>query len=446
MHIGKRSRLWLVWLGLLVGLGWRALAGAPAAAQSPRPSYRGLSFYWGDLHAHSGYSSDGVGTPEQAYDSARQRHNDFFALTDHDHAYMQYPYLCLDGVDNSLAGTPDFECRPDQLVYVDVEVKWAHLKEVAASRGVPGEFVALYGYEWTHTGGHINVLQAPNFVRMGLTLPTFLDALPWHPDHDAFILMLNHPYEGYDFDDFAYHPEASPLFHMIETNRFAGRYPEALKAGWPVGATGYGDNHYGFESGTRRYGVLAADLTEESITQALKGRQTFGVLEGRAGEEAFPLAAALSVNGALMGGRTPHNGAFEYEIYVRDDLQDITRVRLLYGGAYPADYYVAREFRALGREALLRGRFGSPAFDMPDRAEFVYVEVWQYDREARVEEAVAWTAPVWLTYDPAYVPSPTPSPTATPEPTPTPTPTPPYDAVHLPLILTRNSSHEPTSP
>jgi hypothetical protein len=430
---------------MFLGMALRSACGERVAAQAPRPAFGDLNFYWGDLHAHSGYSPDGAGTPEEAYDSARARNNDFFALTDHDQAFIDYPYLCLDGVDNGLAGTPEFECRPDQLVYVGSREKWDHLKEVAQSRMVEGEFAALYGYEWTHLGGHANVLQAPNFVHMGLALPAFLDALIYHPDRDLFILMLNHPYEGFDFDGLRYHPQATPLFSLIETNHFAPRYPLALKNGWRVGAVGYGDNHYAPLSGTRRYGIVASELTEESVTSALKNRHTFGVLDGREGTDDYPLAVALRINGTLMGGETLHNGSLDYEIYLRDDLRDITRARLLYGGSYEADYYVARDFVALGRERLLRGRVPSLIFGMPDRADYAWVEVWQYDEERELERTVAWTAPVWLEYDPAYVPSPTPTPTLRPTATAKPTisETPGPIAVCLPLILVSPAAPPP---
>jgi len=209
---------------------------------------------------------------------------------------------------------------------------------------------------------------------------------------------------------------------MVETNQFSPKYPVALKNGWKVGATGYGDGHLGMNSGSRRYGVLATELTKDGIKNAMKQRRSFGVTEGRSGSSVYPLAVALKVNEVLMGGIARHNGTIDYQVYVKDSIKNIDKVKLWYGGNYSfTDRYLVGEFNNLGGENLVEGSFYNFAFDMPQRAKFVYAEVFQKDGSDNLT-ATAWTSPVWLRYDDSITPISTP--TTTPPLTLTPTPTP----------------------
>ncbi len=80
-------------MGILLGVV--AVSGAPstgpapvAADAPPRPSFMGLNAYFGELHQHTGYSTDGCGLPEEAIIAARNtRHNDFMALTEHNNSF-----------------------------------------------------------------------------------------------------------------------------------------------------------------------------------------------------------------------------------------------------------------------------------------------------------------------------------------------------------------------
>lgn len=44
-----------------------------------------LKCYYGLLHAHTAYS-DGSGTPEEAFEMAKEAGLDFFAITEHNHS------------------------------------------------------------------------------------------------------------------------------------------------------------------------------------------------------------------------------------------------------------------------------------------------------------------------------------------------------------------------
>jgi len=409
-----------------------------------RPAYNSLNFYYGDLHAHSGYSSDGVGTPEQAYDTAKANKNDFFSLTDHDEAFINNPYLCTNGVNNSLAGTPNFQCQADKKIYVGTAEKWQHLKDIAGEKNINNNFVALYGYEWTHSGGHVNIFEAPTFVNIGYAFSSVYSGLANHPDKTVLFAQFNHP-QNTDFNSFAYNSTGANYFSLIETNNFVTKYPAALKAGWKIGAVGYGDNHNALTAGVRRYGVLANGLNKNSIISAIKNRQTFAVLDGRAGSSSYPLALAFKINNVLMGGNTKFNGSVNYEIYVRDDVKSIDKVRLLYGGSYSsANYYVAKEFTNIGKENTLSGSFNSFAFSDPTRAKFFYIDVYQKNSSGQ-SIAYGWSAPVWISYDKNYN-----APTSGPIPTVinfSPTPTLVVSKSPTPLVtITPTKTITPTSP
>ncbi|MFA5828238.1 MAG: hypothetical protein WC841_02675 [Candidatus Shapirobacteria bacterium] len=249
--------------------------------------------------------------------------------------------------------------------------------------------------------------------------------------------MFNHPFNGSDFrlpvnstdlsTIFTYRSTIAPYTYMVETNAFASHFPKALKKGYKLGATGYGDNHNVANAGSRRYGVLTSSLTKDSVVAAFKNRQTFGVLDGRAGSSYFPLAIALIVNNQLMGGTVNFNGSISYELYARDDQKLLDSLEIRYGGFdYSSDYYLAATFTNNGNEVTRTGTFSNFAYAMPKRAKFVYAVAKQKDSKNNLVE-VAWSSPVFLNYNPSYVTTPTatpPQPTSPPVSTITSTPTP----------------------
>ncbi|MHA1906341.1 MAG: hypothetical protein ACW98Y_03525, partial [Candidatus Thorarchaeota archaeon] len=88
------------------------------AASAPR-------IYWGDLHGHSAVS-DGSGTPEESYFIGRYVSRlDYMALTDHGEHFTVF--------DRSKANTPE----------------WEYYKQATTNAYAPGEFVSLFGAEWT---------------------------------------------------------------------------------------------------------------------------------------------------------------------------------------------------------------------------------------------------------------------------------------------------------
>ncbi len=247
------------------------------------PAYA-YNIYYGNLHAHCSFS-DGIGTPSQAYQYARDTANvDVQALTDHTHMLTSSEYS---------------------------NIVWT-----ASQYTEDGVFVALAGQEHgslstTHPGafGHMNFFEStsliPQYDNGGTDYRYNLSGTySWLINHTDGILgaplyaVFNHPYEtggcGADaqFHDFAYSVTGDSAMSLTEirngrrSESYEQEYFEVLAKGWHVGVTANQDNHEGHwgdqpnpYSGGDIYltGILADTLTKEAILVALKDRRTFAM-------------------------------------------------------------------------------------------------------------------------------------------------------------------------
>ncbi|MAE71754.1 MAG: hypothetical protein CME06_14955 [Gemmatimonadetes bacterium] len=265
-----------------------------------------LRIYKGMLHAHSSLS-DGAGPPSQAFRAAKDRGVDFFAITDH----------------AEMVRIPRFG-----------QSRWNELREAAREATIAGEFVALYGTEYTHpTEGHLNTFGADRNID-AITAPhwdAYLEQLAAQP---SAIGQFNHPYqEGTrNWNDFAL-PDQSirddalrqmALIRALDgQGRFAYAYRRALDKGWLVSPQESHDDHnpsWG-DGGRSITGVLARTLTEEGILRALRERRTFAtqdrglILTLRASDETW------------MGGEI-RSGRRDLEVVASDAVPDDTLLRI----------------------------------------------------------------------------------------------------------------------
>ncbi|PLV56727.1 CehA/McbA family metallohydrolase [Thermotoga sp. SG1] len=216
--------------------------------------------YYGNLHSHTSFS-DGSGTPDQAYEYAR-KYLDVLAVTDHAYYFAQK----IDG-----------KTKP-------------YLTKLAAERYTEdGKFVALQGFEWTSGIGHINVYESLEWIDRNheSSLEGFYR---WLVEHKK-LAQFNHPISTFGtFDSFRYFPEADKYVNLIEVGNgnwssgdvinpeMYGNYILALNRGWHLGATVGQDNHkpnWG-SANEARTGIVADELTYDSIMDALWKRHTFG--------------------------------------------------------------------------------------------------------------------------------------------------------------------------
>ena len=290
------------------------------AKPAPAKSEPGVAYntYFGYLHAHSELS-DGEGTPPAAYASARSAGMDFFALTDHAELLLLWPW----------------------------QDKWDQLKSAADGADAPGEFAALWGFEWSSPlYGHATVVNSDDFTDClsSFRLVQFYDWLAARPD--AFG-RFNHPgcfdYAIADLLHFRLFGQAVTQMVGVECwNEDDGfdRYfyggswnsaetyiDQANLNGWRVAPLGGEDNHYADwgRMGRFRTAVLATELTRDAIAEAYMSRRFYATeddnlcLDFRCG--GYPM-------GSVLDGQAR---VFEVRAYDRDG-ESFEEVRLYRNG------------------------------------------------------------------------------------------------------------------
>ena len=238
--------------------------------------------FFGNIHAHTSYS-DGQGTPEEAFEHARNSGVvDIQAITDHDHD-LNYKL-------------PDGSWKLDRII------------EMAKKYTVEGEFIAISGFEWTLTSrGHITIYNTSEWIDRSTT--DLYDIYQWIVDRQA-TAQFCHPGRKYgDFFDFEYFPEVDLYINTIEVGNGAGsnsnnvikeeyfeRYQRALNRGWHVGASANQDNHQKQWATVNdaRTAFVIDELTTDNVYEALKTRNIYATEDRNA-------YIAFVTEGAKMG-------------------------------------------------------------------------------------------------------------------------------------------------
>lgn len=279
------------------------LSGKSARYEWPEPTgpTRDLNLYFGDIHGHS-WQSDGMGDPEASFLRTRDVFRDHFhALTDHDHF-----------VGKRLN-----------------DAQWQQQKDLVEHYHAPGEFVTLFGQEWTtprinrsHGWGHANIYSAdPATPLFDHTDPRYRDL----PDlyralrpHRAIAIPHHIGWTGVRWD--AVDPELTPVVEICSVHgafEYEGNEPirhrggirgcfyrDGLAAGLRLGIVGGSDQHgltwhHGvcwkrnpFRAGLT--GVWAPELTRAAILDAFHARRTFATT-------GVKLRLYFTVNDKLMG-------------------------------------------------------------------------------------------------------------------------------------------------
>src|SRR5450830_1869126 len=330
------------------------------------------NIYFGGMHSNTNLS-DGTGTPQQAYDSAKAAGADFMAVTDHSNWF--------DGdsatVAANLAGGPSTE--------------WATLKAAAEANNAAGTFVAIAGFEMTWSGGpgHINTFNTVGYdtrTHTAMTLTAYYAQLAQYPQS---ISQLNHPGTTFGtFDDFGHWTaEADAVVDLVEVGNGegpvhqAGYFPSyqyyqmALDKGWHVAPSNNQDNHKGnwmFANDARTV-VLAPELTRDAIFEAIRQKLVYAT-------DDKDLRVTYFLNGAVMGSSLNNPSTLDFSITFGDaETTDIiTKVSVIANG------------RVVVASTNPNTNQGTWNFTMPtDPYSFYYVRIDQADTD------VAVTAPVW---------------------------------------------------
>ena len=280
------------------------------------------TLYFGQLHAHTNLS-DGTGTVEQAFDHASKVDNlDFLALTDHSNSFDNDANVHLDSENAE-----------------ELSEEWEEGRSGARNitERENGTFVGLYGFEMTWSGGapgHINTFNSDGFESRNYApykkgdnydvLQAYFDTLNENPET---ISQFNHPGDTFgDFMDFSlYDPVVDNQITLIEVGNGEGAigssgyfpsysyYTRALDKGWHVAPTNNQDNHKGNwgDSNTARSVVLATDLSEEAIYDAMKNYRVYAT-------EDNDLSILYSLNGNAMGSILDDQESVNIEVSISD--------------------------------------------------------------------------------------------------------------------------------
>ena len=210
-----------------------------------------MNLYSGELHGHT-FDSDGKGTIEEAYAYARDVAKlDFFSITDHSNYFKGDTY---------------------QVTHVNN----------ADSYNVPGEFVALYGFEQTYSAatyyGHLNTINYGSFTTRSTLLEDYYTAMT---SGENAIVMFNHP--GYRWGNFCEYEFWSEEFDkVVNLSEIKGKsydveYALSLTKGWHLSPVYNEDNHqmkWGNVSEYCGY-ALAPSLTRQNIVEAFQKNRTY---------------------------------------------------------------------------------------------------------------------------------------------------------------------------
>ena len=247
------------------------------------PDFR---IYWGDTHAHSGYS-EGIGTV------------DYFMRFARDDARL------------------DFVTHSEHDVWLDAG-EWELIRKTTAEYDEPGKFITYLGWEWTrHTrfGGHHNVLFRDIKDQMpvsGLSYPV-LSALyaELHERFDAGdIVVIPHAHNPGDFRQSD--PQLEPIIEIMSMHgSFQWFMQSYLSHGHEVGVVAASDDHLsrpGYSAPNRdslaqRGGlgaVLAPERSRNAIFDGMKAKRTYATTGDR-------IILKLDVNGTTMGQRAEYS-------------------------------------------------------------------------------------------------------------------------------------------
>lgn len=331
--------------------------------------------YWGDIHGHS-ICSDGLGTPEDYYEYAKNiALLDFASLTDH-------------GQELS-------------------DEDWEMIKKATRVYNVPGRFVTILGYEFSHP-----VKGDKNIYYPGDDGPLLREKKPFDIfSEDCFQLedyvsewkkngaiMMFHQHSGKILE--YYDPElvrlleiysnlgcceqeeAMPRFLPSINRNFSGNYIiDGLNAGYLIGFTGNGDDHTGRPGGfdwhrVRRVypggltAVYAKELKREDIFQALYQRHCYATTGAR-------IAVNFQINGKLPGDILEKTDRLNVTAIVAGT-DIITCLELIYNGS------VIHQFEANKTDVSIQ-------LEIPEVKDGYY-----YLRVNQVDGNRAWTSPIYI--------------------------------------------------
>lgn len=349
----------------------------PVSPDTPQPEEeKEWQFYFGQLHAHTG-DSDGHGTPAEAFAAAKAAGLDFFAVTDHSNSF-----------DNAEAGAIGLDGTA-------ISAVWAAGK-AAAEEATDGSFVGIYGYEMSWPvdslgNGHISTFHTPGWQAWGqdafATRERYHEALAAVP---GSISQFNHPSPDHgDFGRFKKYDAAwDRVMHLIEVGgengeTFYDAYTKALDAGWHLAPTHSENTHDGpFAATGVRTAVLAKELTEESLYEAMAARRVYATTDE-------DLKILYTMNGQIMGSILPETDTLTMALTLSDPTDDAAgTLEILTSGGKPVTFLSADGTRTSAYS--ISGPSAKLRIDLESGSPYYYLRITQPDGD------IAVTAPIWV--------------------------------------------------
>lgn len=336
----------------------------PETEETLPPPQLPWNLYFGRLHGHSNLS-DGPDSPQTVYSKAKSAGLDFYAVTDHS-----------DSFDNHTLGAVGEDGTA-------VSTAWAAGKAAAADATLE-TFLGLYGYEmsWPRSRqlGHLVTLGTPGwqsayqegYAEDPAALANYYEALSTVP---GSVSQFCHPGEDTgDFQAFGHwSPEADRAVSLLEIGGERGvsleGFLSALEKGWHV-APAVGRQVHD-EIGTARTVVLAKELTEQALLEALASRRVYATMDS-------DLQIYFELNGSAMGSVIPAQTQAELSVTFYDPTDSAANVEVLGGKGS----VLAAKTAAGCSETL--------TFSLPGNEPYYFLRITQPDGD------VAVTAPVWL--------------------------------------------------
>ena len=345
----------------------------------------GYNLYFGQLHSHTNIS-DGAGSVTEAFQHASRVENlDFLAVTDHSNSFGNQTS------DNTEVQYAQIDLGKDMS---SLSAEWAEGHSAAAAV-TDEDFVGIYGFEMTWSGGfgHINTFNTLGYESRND--PDYANNPTGHINYynklvevESSLSQFNHPGTTFgDFADFGYYSQAyDERINLIEVGNGEGAigqsgyfpsyeyYTRALDKGWHVAPTNNQDNHKGNwgDSNTARSVVLASELTEDAIYDAIANHRVYAT-------EDNDLSILYSLNDNVMGSIIGEQESVQIVAEISDptDSADMTVEVIVNGGLVAASQ-------------TLSGGDGTLTFSFPSNDySYYYLRITQADRQ------IAVTAPVW---------------------------------------------------
>ena len=352
------------------------------------------NFYFGNLHAHTGYSdgdNDGNSpNATSAYNYAKASLNmHFLGISEHNHN---------ESTNMSLAN-------------------WTNLKNETAAANQDGTFVCMYGMEWgtISTGGHFLIYEFDSLIgwnpgahQVFVAKGDYTSLYPIIKNHSGAFATLAHPTAS-DFDGIfsnAYNsvwddavigvaiyngPSTSTntTYSNPSTSSFNARFEDLLKKGYHVGPTIDHDNHnttFGRTTQGRTV-VLATSLTKSNIADAYRNRRFYA-------SQDYNLKVTYTIGTKQMGSITTIAGTPTISVSVSDIDAEATTSIVVKAGVPGSG----------SNPTTLTSNTNSSTLTFTDNTlanlatKYYYVEVTQADGHK------AWTSPIWYTRNDAVLP------------------------------------------